>query len=124
MATTTTPIVSRINVVYLYVRDVRRSVAFYRGLLGVPLEGDDTWAEATFPGGTRFAVHALHEGVGEPSSGTIHLNLEVADVDRAAQLLRDAGVEVGEAMRDEWGAAIEVVDPDGYRVFLFQPPNR
>jgi catechol 2,3-dioxygenase-like lactoylglutathione lyase family enzyme len=124
VATTTTPIVARINVVYLYVRDVSRSLEFYRGLLGIPLEGDDSWAEATFPGGTRFAVHALHERVGEPSSGTIHLDFEVADVDSAVRLLRDAGVEVGETIRDEWGAAIEVVDPDGYRVFLFQPPSR
>jgi hypothetical protein len=25
--------------------------------------------------------------------------------------------------RDEWGTAIELVDPDGYRIYLFQPPR-
>jgi catechol 2,3-dioxygenase-like lactoylglutathione lyase family enzyme len=32
-------LVSRLNVVYLYVRDVARSRAFYRDLLGIPPPG-------------------------------------------------------------------------------------
>ena len=121
MATDTTPLVSRVSVVYLYVSDMERSLRFYRDLLGIPLEGDDDWAEATL-GGTRFALHATHECIGELSAGTIHVSLEVADVDAAAERLRAEGVETRETMRDEWGTALEVVDPDGYRVYLFQPP--
>ena len=121
MATDTTPLVSRVSVVYLYVSDMERSLGFYRDLLGIPLEGDDDWTEATL-GGTRFALHATHEGIGELSAGTIHVSLEVADADAAAERLRAEGVETHETMRDEWGTAVEVVDPDGYRVYLFQPP--
>lgn len=115
------PLVSRVSVVYLYVSDMDRSLRFYRDLLGIPLEGDDDWTEATL-GGTRFALHATHEGIGELSEGTIHVSLEVADADAAAERLRGQGVETRETMRDEWGTALEVVDPDGYRVYLFQPP--
>jgi len=114
--------VSRISVVYLYVRDMERSLAFYRDLLGIPLAGDEHWAEAAFPGGTRFALHAAHEGVGELSSGTVHVDLEVEDADAAADVLRGQGVEVRETMRDDWGTAVEVVDPDGYTISLFQAP--
>jgi lactoylglutathione lyase len=121
VATDTTPLVSRVSVVYLYVSHMDRSLRFYRDLLGIPLEGDDDWAEATL-GGTRFALHATHEGIGELSSGTIHVSLEVADAADAAERLRAEGVETRETMRDEWGTALEVVDPDGYRVYLFQPP--
>jgi len=121
VATDTTPLVSRVSVVYLYVSDMERSLGFYRDLLGIPLEGDDDWTEATL-GGTRFALHATHEGIGELSAGTIHVSLEVADVDSAAERLRAEGVETRETMRDDWGTAVEVVDPDGYRVYLFQPP--
>ena len=121
MATDTTPLVSRVSVVYLYVSDMERSLRFYRDLLGIPLEGDDDWAEATL-GGTRFALHATHEGIGELSAGTIHVSLEVADADAAAERLRAEGVETRDTMRDDWGTAIEVVDPDGYRVYLFEPP--
>jgi hypothetical protein len=41
--------VSNVSVVYLYVRDMERSLTFYRDLLGIPLEGDEDWTEATFP---------------------------------------------------------------------------
>jgi catechol 2,3-dioxygenase-like lactoylglutathione lyase family enzyme len=120
--TTAEPLVSRISVVYLYVSDMERSAGFYRDLLGIPLEGDEDWQEASLDG-VRFALHRTREGIGQLSSGTIHVNLEVDDVDAAAKRLRAAGIEAGETMRDEWGAALEVVDPDGYRLYLYQPPR-
>jgi lactoylglutathione lyase len=120
MATAARPLVSRINVIYLYVRDMERSLGFYRDLLGIPLHGDEHWQEAAL-GGARFALHKAHDGVAELSSGTIHLDFEVADVDEAAERLRAAGVDVRKTMRDDWGAAVEVVDPDGYSIQLFQP---
>ena len=122
MATAASPLVSKVNVVYLYVTDMERSAAFYRDLLGIPLEGDEHWQEATI-GGTRFALHHTHEGMGELSAGTIHLNLEVADVDDAAERLRATGVDVEETMREDWGAALRFCDPDGYELYLFQPPR-
>ena len=120
--TTAEPLVSKINVVYLYVSEMERSLGFYRDVLGVPLQGDGDWQEASL-GGTRFALHRTHEGIGPLSSGTVHVNLEVADVDAAAERLSAAGVDVRETMRDEWGSALELTDPDGYRLYLLQPPR-
>lgn len=120
--TTAEPLVRRISVVFLYVSDMQRSVGFYRGLLGIPLEGDEDWQEASLDG-IRFALHRTHEGIGRLSSGTIHVNLEVDDVDAAAERLRAAGIEAAETMRDDWGAALEVADPDGYRLYLYEPPR-
>ena len=91
-------------------------------MLGIPLEGDGDWQEASLDG-LRFALHRMREGIGELSSGTIHVNLEVPDIGAAAERLRAAGVEAGEVMRDDWGAALEVSDPDGYRLYLYQPPR-
>jgi predicted enzyme related to lactoylglutathione lyase len=115
------PLVRGINVVYLYVSDMERSLAFYRDALGIPLQGDGHWQEATL-GQTRFALHLAHEGVDALSAGTIHLDFEVEDVDAAAERLRAGGVDVRETMRDEWGSAVEIADPDGYSIYLFQPP--
>src|SRR5215217_2098744 len=111
MSTQARPLVSRLNVVYLYVRELERSLAFYRDLLGIPLEGAAGWVEAQL-GSTRFALHLAHEGVGELGSGTVHLDFEVASLDAAIERLRSAGVDVHETMRDAWGAAAQVVDPD------------
>jgi lactoylglutathione lyase len=122
MGTATEPLVSAVSVVYLYVSEMDRSLAFYRDLLGIPLAGDSDWQEASL-GGTRFALHKSHEGIGRHSSGTIHVSLGVADFDAAVERLREAGVEVQETMRDEWGTAGRIVDPDGYSIYLFQPPG-
>jgi lactoylglutathione lyase len=122
MGTATESLVRGLSVVYLYVSNMEHSLAFYRDLLGIPLEGDADWQEAKL-GGTRFALHRAHEGVGRLSSGTIHVDLEVANVDAAAERLRAAGIEVAETMRDAWGAAVKVIDPDGYELYLFQPPG-
>ena len=122
MAAPAAALVSRISIVFLYVSDVERAARFYRDVLGIPLEGDSQWQETTFPGGVRFAIHASH-GEAELGSGTIALNFEVADIDEAAERVRAAGVEVGEIERESWGSAAQVVDPDGYRLELYQPPS-
>jgi lactoylglutathione lyase len=123
MATDVTPLVSRISVVFLYVRDLERSLAFYRDVLGIPLQAEEGgWAEAQL-GEVRFALHVAHEGIGELSSGTIHLDFEVKDADAATERVQAAGLEVVEVMREDWGTAVTVVDPDGYRIQLFQPPG-
>jgi catechol 2,3-dioxygenase-like lactoylglutathione lyase family enzyme len=122
MSTAAKPLVSSVSVVYLYVRDMERSRTFYRDLLGIPLEGDEHWQEATL-GGTRFALHEAHEGTGELSSGTISVSLEVADADAAAEQLKAAAVETLETRGVAWGTAIDFVDPDGYTISLFQPPS-
>jgi lactoylglutathione lyase len=121
MGTAVEPLVRKLNVVYLYVSDMERSLRFYREVLGIPLMGDDDWQEAPLQG-TRFALHRSHEGIGELSSGTVHIDLEVADVEAASERLRDAGLAVTDVMRDEWGAAVQIVDPDGYELYLFQAP--
>ena len=125
MATDVTPLVSRINVVYLYVRDIERSLSFYRDVLGIPLESDESdpnWAEARLENGLRFALHAAHEGVGPLGGGTVRVNFEVEDVDAAVERLRAAGVEVGPIHREDYGSHCEFVDPDGYRFDVYQPP--
>ena len=116
------PLVSRIDVVYLYVRDVGRSLAFYRDVLGIPLEGDEHWAEATFADGVRFALHAT-QSEAELGSGTLRVDFEVPSIEDAVARLLEAGVEVDEIERDAWGAACEFVDPDGYRLHLFERPG-
>ena len=121
VGTTTEPLVRRLNVVYLYVSEMERSLGFYRDLLGIPLEGDEDWQEASL-GETRFALHLAHEGIGPLSAGSVHVNLEVADLDAATERLHTAGVEVEETMREDWGAAARITDPDGYELYLFQLP--
>ena len=120
MSTETRSLVSGIDNVHIYVRDMERSRAFYADVLGIPLQGDEHWMDADLEG-VRFALHAAPEGV-DPEPGTIKLNFRVADVEAAAEKVRAAGFDVREQMREEYGVSYRVVDPDGYRIYLFQPP--
>ena len=122
MGTAVEPLVRKLNVVYLYVSDMERSLRFYRDLLGIRLEGDDDWQEAALHE-TRFALHGAHEGMDRLSAGTVHVNFEVADLPDALERLAAAGVHTESALREEWGAAAKVVDPDGYELYLFEPPS-
>lgn len=119
-----TPVAKRISVVWLYVRDVQRSVAFYNEKLGIPVHlhpDDPHWAEHSFPDGTRFALHAAGPNA-EVGSGTVNLDFQVEDIDAAVATLRERGVTCSEIEREPWGSACELRDPDGYRIGLYQPP--
>ena len=115
------PLVTGIDNVHLYVSDMGRSTGFYRDVLGIPLEGDEHWQEAAF-NGVRFALHEASASHPEHGSGGVALNFRVEDADDAAQRVRSAGYDVREQMREEYGTSFEVVDPDGYLIYLFQPP--
>jgi predicted enzyme related to lactoylglutathione lyase len=121
MPTQTPPLVTGLDNVHIYVREMGRSQAFYRDVLGIPLDGDDHWMEANL-GGVRFALHEASPSAPDMTSGGIAVNFRVEDADAAAARIREAGFEVREQMREEYGTSFEVVDPDGYRIYIFQPP--
>jgi predicted enzyme related to lactoylglutathione lyase len=116
-------VISRISVVYLYVADLDRSLAFYRDVLGLALERhpqDDHWAEVTFVNGTRFALHlASHRPPQAPA--TVEVSFEVADLEAALDRIRGAGVEPLTVTDEPWGSLATVADPDGYEIGLFAP---
>ena len=117
----TMAVVSGMDNVHLYVRDMGRSLRFYRDVLGIALAGDDHWSDAPL-GGVRFALHATPDGV-EPAMGTIFVSLAVADASAARDHVRAAGYEALELTREEYGTSFEALDPDGYRIHLLQPTS-
>ena len=122
MAAETTPLVTGLDNVHIYVREMERSASFYRDVLGIPLAGDDHWMEADL-GGVRFALHEASPSVPDLGSGGVAVNFRVDDADAAAARIREAGYDVSEQMREEYGTSFEVVDPDGYHIYVFQPPS-
>jgi catechol 2,3-dioxygenase-like lactoylglutathione lyase family enzyme len=115
----------RINVVYLYVGDLDRSIAFYRDHLGIPLKRhatDPHWAEAHLDTGIRFALHASGPSLRPQVPGTVRVNFEESDLEGMVERLRAAGTRVGPIEREEWGESVEIFDPDGYVIELFRPP--
>jgi catechol-2,3-dioxygenase len=119
--------ITRLNHAVLYVRDVQRSVTFYREVLGFqPIEGSDLLPGAAFlraAGSTNdhdlglFEIgrHAAPSDAGRSSVGLYHLAWEVDTLDeleRIAAMLAKADALVG-ASDHSTTKALYARDPDG-----------
>ena len=117
----------------LRVRDLDRSLAFYRGLLGLSVEGLDECKQGTRPFVSIRIGESLLDLVPDPtfrppaSAGEapfLHFCVTLDDLPRAIRALREAGVRF---LHDEpvarggargVGLSIYAQDPDGYVVEL------
>lgn len=119
-----------VTYVFLFVRDVAASRAFYAGSLGLDvLEEDDGSGVVKYDaGGVILATHLVagdahsradaHRG----PAGAMSLVFAVPDIDAAAAALAARGVDVpGGVRRGDIGAIAQFADPDGHRSYLYEP---
>ncbi len=120
-----------LNHVALTVTDRERSAAFYGRHLGFTERIHDD-EHLLILGDADGSVLALSEGtVPRDLPRTNHFGVQIADpaeVRRARERLRDAGVAEAEWQDDSGMVRVQLFDPDGYRVDLFaigarSPPN-
>lgn len=112
--------VSGIDTVFYQVCDMNRAVAFYEGVLGLPLarrEGND-WAEFD-TGAVRLALSG--ELAVAPQGGGATVVLGTDDLDGLRAHLSERGVRMGSI--DDLGGArmLDVFDPDGNQLVVLQP---
>jgi catechol 2,3-dioxygenase-like lactoylglutathione lyase family enzyme len=104
--------------VLLRPRDMARSLAFYRDVLGLAVARE-------FPGGTVFFLGGGHLELSgraeEPVGPAVALWLQVRDL--AAAHAELAGHVVREPRLEPWGLReMWVADPDGTRIVLVEVP--
>jgi catechol 2,3-dioxygenase len=118
----------------LYVRDVRRSAAFYRDVLGwrqiLPEPGEEPVGAAAFSSG-RTHHELLLIAVGADATpipagrrvGMYHFGLNVGDSDDELRAMlarvRDAGATVVGASDHTVTHSIYILDPDGNEIELY-----
>src|SRR5262245_11405292 len=112
--------VHRLNHAVLYVRDVDRSVSFYRDVLGfrvvMGMPGRAAFLQA--PGSTNdhdLGLFAIGSAAGRNTVGLYHLAWEVdtlAELERIAGVLSEAGALVGASDHGTTKSLYEQ-DPDG-----------
>jgi catechol-2,3-dioxygenase len=118
----------------LYVRDVRRSAAFYRDVLGwrqiMPEPGEDPVGAAAFSSGrTHHELLLIEVGAdatpipGGRRVGLYHFGLNVGDTDddlRAAlAAVQEAGATVVGASDHTVTHSLYILDPDGNEIELY-----
>ena len=108
--------------------DPKALAEWYRVHLGLPVEpwggAAIRWGTGENPSGmtlwTPFAADTDHF---EPSAASFMLNFRVADLDVLLAALRAEGCRVLDRVDDsEYGKFGWVIDPDGNKVELWQPP--
>ena len=122
--------VTGIGGIFFKSRDPAALAAWYREHLGFAIED---WGGAVFAwqgahnpqgiGTTLWSPFAADTAYFEPSREPWMLNLRVADLDSLLAALRAEGCAVDERMEvSEFGRFGWVMDPEGRRIELWQPP--
>ena len=112
------------NHLMVYVRDVNRSLPFYRDLLGFKLiETMPGYARLRSPGSdTTIALHELgKERELDPEREGVRAYFEVRSLDKLCERLKDKGVRFLQMPKDmEWGWRHAYLrDPDGHEISLY-----
>ena len=122
--------VTGIGGVFFKARDPVALRAWYRERLGIDVQD---WGGAAFAwtddaGRPAAGTTIWSVGDGEqfaPSSAPFMINYRVADLAALLQALRDEGCDVLDRTEDsEFGKFGWVMDPEGNRIELWQPPAR
>jgi predicted enzyme related to lactoylglutathione lyase len=124
MPSETKPIVKpslKLTHFWLYVRDTKRSIQFYRDILGFDVL-------QTFPDGALLKAGSIQLGVHREEDdrksqpGGISIILHTSDIKRDYQTLLKSGVKfLNEVQKQPYGQIASFKDPDGYLFELWQP---
>jgi lactoylglutathione lyase len=101
----------RLSHAIVFVSDMKRAVAFYRDVVGLPLKFES-------PGWTEFAsgeaTLALHAQTEDEAAGRCRPGLNVADLDEFHARMIENHVTCVQPPKDTFGTRIaQYLDPDG-----------
>jgi len=115
--------------VFFKCADPERMYAWYENHLGLKRDGGEVkfeWKDKQTgdPGKTVWALFKSDTKYFAPSNAPFMLNYRVEDLDGLLERLRAAGVSVDEHRGDyEYGRFAWVMDPEGNRIELWEPPK-
>lgn len=117
----------RVNYAIVFVSDLKRSVAFYRDVLGLPLKFESPgWTEFVTEGAT-LALHpaetmpVVQDDPTDVPAGRCRPGFSVPDLDAFHTRMIDAKVPCIQEPTDVFGVRIaQYVDPDGLGISVSQ----
>ena len=110
-----------LHFLWLEVTDLRTSIDFYREILGFPVQDEVPGAAPGAFAIVHLAQTRLYLAPGAPRGMGMHIAIAIADVDAMHQRLLDHGVKAPPPVDEGWARYINLLDPDGYRLYLLKP---
>ena len=122
--------VTGIGGVFFKAKDAPALQAWYKRHLGIDVQAWGgaalSWADddgKPVPGSTIWSVSAAGGDDYAPSTAPFMINYRVADLDALMEALRAEGCKiVGDTQASEYGKFAWVMDPEGHKVELWEPP--
>ncbi len=122
--------VTGIGGVFFKAKDPKALGAWYRAHLGINVEDWGgavlKWADdnSDGAGATNWCLFKDEASYFAPSASSFMINYRVEDLDAMIAILKEEGCDVDEKVEDtEFGKFGWVMDPEGNRVELWQPPE-
>ena len=123
--------VTGIGGIFFKGQDAEQLRAWYRKHLGIEVEAYGgyafEWRDAKDPqkvGQTVWSIFAGDTKYFEPSRSSFMINYRVDDLDAVLAQLRSEGVEVDDKTQEYDGGKFGwIMDPEGNRIELWQPPK-
>lgn len=123
------PKVTGIGGIFFKTKDPDATKAWYQEHLGIPADEYGWswgWRERDKPdeeGQTQWSPFKADTDYFSPSDAPFMVNYRVDDLDGLLAQLKAAGIEqVGEPEEYEYGKFAWIMDPDGVKIELWQPP--
>ena len=107
------------DAIYYHVKDMDKTIAFYRDVLGFPLKSRDYVARFDVDG-VLFELVPAHEADIIAGPGNARLSLGVRDINAAIAHLAAKGVSASPAKPEVGGILSLFHDPDGNELCLWQ----
>lgn len=122
--------VTGIGGIFFKAKDAEMMRAWYKQHLGIDVQ---VWGGAAFSwaddegkavsGTTAWCINSADNDYFSPSNAPFMINYRVEDVHALVQLLKEEGCNVvGGVEESEYGKFAWVMDPEGNKVELWQPP--
>lgn len=113
--------IGKLTTIVLIVKDMDRSLAFDRDVLGLSVEMHSPYWSSLSAGNVSLGLPPESQHV-KVSPGTgCTFGFEVADILKTVQELKAKGVRIqGEPKHENFGWLAEIADPDGYTAQLAQ----
>jgi len=123
--------VTGIGGIFFKAKDPSTMYEWYEKHLGIQREADGSgsmfhWRDAADPektGLTVWSIFPQDTKYFDPSKSSFMMNFLVENLDELLKALRAEGVTIAKAEEHEYGKFAWVIDPEGNRIELWEPPK-